>query len=502
MKRVPGRVLLFACILPAYFQTTALLAAGTADMLTLDAVITAVVTNHPDLAISDLDTAIAAIETRKLAGILDATVNASIGIRDDETPVASDFQPEATRIGQISGGISRPLASGASVNAFIDYSRTRQQFSSPLAAQLARINPTYRGSISVQYRHPLARGADRPAYREGLEAADADTAASRLRRELVARHLALATLNTFYLLLSSEVSIRLADIAVDRATRLLDYQHLREEFGLIETADRQQAEALLATRALELQEARALREQHRVALNRLMRRDPGTSVSILANDAAAAHLQSLNDVFDIAATHRPEFRILDAQLGAAMSRHRIARDGTRAQVDIVAELGSMALDRNAGDAATGTLSPNDTFAGLSLEFSERLGNRTADAEAQRALLMRQRVLLERHQLAEQVRDELATILTTLQTGAETLRLAWVKAQDEQDKFDAELGRYRDGRSDTATIIQFEGDLHGAELHAELLQLSLLLGDRQLAWSTGVLLAELGVVIPEPASASP
>lgn len=496
MKRVPRRSLLIACLVSVCLQSMPLLAAAGGDALTLDAAIAAVLRNHPDLALSDLDTASAALATERVAGQLDATLSGSVGISDDETPVASDFQPEATRIGQVSGGVSKPLAGGATLQAGVGYNRTRQQFNSPLAAQLASINPAYRGGISVQYRQPLARGAQRPAYHEALAAADADTAASRLRRELVARRLALETLNTFYQLLSGDVSIRLAEIAVDRANRLLGYQRLREDFGLIETADRKQAEALLATRALELQEARALREQNRVGLNRLMRRDAGLAITVTAGGMAGGGQPAMDEPFDAALAHRPEFRILAARLDAAIARQHIARDGTRAQLDIVAELGSLSLDRNAGDAATGTLSPNEHFAGLSLEFSESLGNRSANADARQAALARERVLLERRQLAEQIRDEQAAILTTLRTGAETLRLARSRVQAEQQKFDAELARYRDGRSDTATIIQFEGDLHGAELQAELLQLSLALARHQLAWSTGVLFAELGIILPE------
>ena len=55
-----------------------------------------------------------------------------------------------------------------------------------------------------------------------------------------------------------------------------------------------------------------------------------------------------------------------------------------------------------------------------------------------------------------------------------------------------MRRYREGRSDTATLVQFEADLRSAELRAELQYLTLLLAERQLAWAKGSLLQELGL----------
>lgn len=502
MIRYRRRALVAVCLFSVSFTAVRAAVADADGQLTLGAAIAATLAGNPELAINALDTRRAAAEADRIEGALDARATATVGISEDQTPVASDFLPDQTRFAGASGGITKPLTGGGELQAAIDYNRTQLQFASPLAAQLARINPAYRGAVSVLYRHPLARGADRPEYHDALSAAGADTLASRVDRHVIARHLALQTVTTWYQLLSSDVSIRLADIAVDRARRLLDYQKLRSEFGLIETADVRQAEALLASRALELQSALATRDQHQVALNRLMRRAPDTPLRAAPHDAPRRDVATLDDAFEAALRNRPEFQQLDARLDAAIARQRITRDTTRTRVDLIAELGSMTLDRNPGDAATDPFGLDHHFAGLSLELSETWRNRTADADYRLATLARERVLLERQRIAEQVRDDLAGTLTTLRTGVETLRLARLKVDAERHKFDAEMARYRDGRSDTASVIQFEGDLHDAELQAELLQLSLQLAGHQLAWSTGTLFADLDVTIPDTENAAP
>jgi len=471
-------------------------AADEGKVFTLAAVINTVLTRHPDLAIGNIDAAISETAAERIEGLLDPTVNASIGVSEDQTPPSSDFQPRETQLGQLSGNIIKPLASGGTLGASLEYNRTKQDFSSPLASQLATINPAYRSSLSLSYRMPLLRGSGRPEYTEALNASMSDIEAGRLQRELIARDLSLQTLNVYFRLLSDGVRVKLAEVTLKRANRLLEYQQFREKFGLIETADRMQAEALLATRKLEVQQARAQQVNDTVELNRLMLRAPDAPLNVVANEQPVrSGIGGLDDSIEDALSQRPEFQILEAQLKATESRLKIARNAKQIQLDVVAEVGTLALNEDAGNAAADTFSTADHFAGVSLELSDRLGRRVANADLRETELARQRVLAQRTQVKELIRDELAGVLSALTTGEEILKLARLSVEAEKKKFEAELSRYREGRSDTTTVIQFEGELHVAELQAELQLLSLLLADKQYAWAKGVLLDELGIQVP-------
>ena len=151
-----------------------------ASTLTIKEVVQEVLIHHPDLAVSAYDAAIASTDQDRVAAQLESNVSASVGLSDDRQPTVSDFQPAETRLGQASASLSKPLASGATLSLGADYSRTRQNFDSPFAAQLAKINPAYRGGLSLSYRYPLLQGSDRPAYSAGLEAARADTGKQQL----------------------------------------------------------------------------------------------------------------------------------------------------------------------------------------------------------------------------------------------------------------------------------------------------------------------------------
>ncbi|MFQ5582619.1 MAG: TolC family protein, partial [Mariprofundaceae bacterium] len=409
-------------------------------------------------------------------------------------------QASETRLGQISAGISKPLASGGTIGAEIDYTRTSLGFVSPLASQLASVNPAYNNEINLSYRHPLLRGAGRPDYNEALTAAQSDILAAGLQQQIVAQGLSLQALDLHFRLASNDISVTLAEQAVGRARRLLNYQHMRERFGLIETADRLQAEALLAARKMELEQSRALRATNQAALNRLMLRAPNTPLAVTL-DADHQDIQSPDfaAAVESARINRPELKALDAQLQAAESRLLLARDSERTQLDVVAELGTRSLDGSAGIALKKGFGINDRFAALSLELSDAVGDNGAKSAIRKAELTRQRVLAEKTRMLELIKDDLSAAITTITTGRATLASARKREAAEKLKFEAEVKRYREGRSDTATIVQFEGDLRIAALQAELQRISLLQAERQLAWSQGTLLQQLGITYSDNVS---
>ena len=465
-----------------------------AESMSLKEVVEAVLRDHPDLVLSRVDRAIAETEIRSLEGQLDPVVTGRVTTSDEKSPVASDFQAAKTRNSQLSGGIEKPLANGGTLGANFSYSRTSQKFTSPLASQLARFNPAYQNQINLSYRHPLLKGADRPSYHEARSAAEASIRSAGLQQEVVAYSLSLQALSAYYQLASDDINIGIAQQAIERAKRLLSYQRSREEFGLIERVDRLQAEALLAARMTDLQQAEARRASDLSALNRLMRRSPDAAVEASVPLPGQGETARLSEGLESAIQHRPEFKTLKAQMEAADAQLSLNRDSDKMQVDLVAEIGTRALDGAPLPAAASGFSAHDHFASLSLEFSDVVHRNSARAAIVKAELARQRIDSERNRLIEQVKDDLASATTAIRTGRSTLVVARKQVAAEKRKFDAEMRRYREGRSDTATLVQFEGELRNAELNTELQQLTISLAEQQLIWARGQLLEALGIHI--------
>jgi len=494
-------VSLFIAIYPATSAES-----SAAQPLSLKAVFESIREHHPDLKLNRIDHSIAQTEHMRIEAMLDPTVAANIIASEEKTPVSSDFQASETRLGQLSGNIAKPLSNGGTLAANFTYNRTSQAFNSPLAAQLALFNPAFRNQINVSYRHPLFKGADRPDYHLSLLMADAGLDAADLQAQVIMHTLSLQAINAYYQLAADDINIHIAEQAVKRAKKLLGYQRSRENFGLIEKADRLQASALLAARRTDLQQAKAQRLNNQSVLNRIMLRPFNTSIIIppippvqQTHIAAAVNTNAIVQ----AEQFRPELQWLHAQLKIADAQLLMTLDGDQIQLDVIAEAGTRALANDAVNGLARGLTVNDQryYAALSFEFSDVLGRNSNRAAIRKAELQRQRIIMQRQQSVESIKNDIAAASSAITAGIPTLVIAKKQVLAEQRKFAAEMQRYRQGRSDTATLVQFEGELRNASLHAELQQLSLHLADKQLTWAQGKLLPELGLVTSKPVNAN-
>jgi len=468
-----------------------------AESMGLDAVIRNVLEHHPDIPVIRLKTEQTRTDQQRIEGQLDPQVSLSILASDSEDPANSAFNPVlSATFQQIKGNITKPLANGGTVTLGIDYNRTLLNFADTTRT-FALFDPFYHNQIDLTYRQPLLRGAGRPAYHQELAAALADESASRLQERVTARTLSRQAIQLYFDIAVDEANRKLAADAEKRAVKLLKYQRSREGFGLIEKADRLQAEALLATRRMDLADAKGRRVQDVTALNRLMLRETNIPIDIKDNQRLDISLPDLNDTIDTIGQHRPELRALDARLKAAEARLGEVKDTDTTQVDLVGQIGSRSLAGTPGTAVRQGFSLADRFASIGLEISDTVVNNTAKAAIRKAALEREQVLAERRQTTELIKDDLANILALIRTGRTTWAAAKTRVSAEQKKYKAELARYREGRSDTATVIQFEGDLRSAEIEAALRRIALLRNQRQLAWVRGTLFSDLGITFSMP-----
>ncbi|MDQ6957513.1 MAG: TolC family protein [Mariprofundaceae bacterium] len=468
-------------------------ASARAEPVGLDTVIRNVLERHPDVSLSRLQPQFADADAQGIAGQLDPALSATVSVSDEQTPFVSQFAPVSAKRRQFIGTISKPLASGDTVTLNMDYNRRKLDFNSPFAAQLANPNPAYRSQINLSVRHPLLRGAGRPAYNKALEASHADKEAALMQVRTTEEQLALQALQLYYGIASDTENVKLADEAVSRAKRVLADQRRRERLGLVEVADRLQAGALLATRRMNSRQARATLARDIAALNRLMLRDPDTPLSVLTKEPVPSDTPDFEEAIRRAQIYRPEIKNLEAKLQAAESRLTEARDKERMQLDVVAKLGSRALNGLSGTAFKQGFSISDRFASLDLEFSDTLGRRSARSGIRRAALDREQVLLEHRQALERIKDDISRTLTTFTTERRTWHAAKIRVKAEKLMFEAERRRYREGRSSTANLIQFEGELLTAEVDASRSHILLLLAYRQMQWAEGLLLQTLHIV---------
>jgi len=483
-------VLLAATLLTALPAT----AASEKQPTALRDIIIEVLARHPDLSLGQLQVDLTAAASDKLEGMLDPQVNLSGNYSDETQPTTNPFAASGTNLAGISGSITKPLSDGSTLSGSLQYNRTRLNYppTVPSAFQ-STLNPNYQSRIDLTYRYPLLRGHGNPAYHEQKIASDQDTVSARWSVDVQRQALSGQVIALYYQLIADEISEQLAQEAVDRAEKLLQYQKLRERFGLIEAADRLQAEALLATRRMELENAGATLRRDRTDLNRLMLRRPEQPLHVAPlyrADQMPTEPPALAALLEQAERQRPIFKMIDARLQASEARLLAARDQHETRIDLVGQAGTRALTGTAGSALSQGFSVKDRFVGIGIEVSDTIGGHATAAGIRQAELTRQQALLQQKQARENITTELAGARTALLNARGTLSAARLRAAAERRKYAAELKRYREGRTDTATIVQFEGDLRLAELQAAMQAVTAEMAEHQLDLANGTLLLQI------------
>ena len=459
----------------------------------LDEVIHTVISQHPDIALSQINTALAHNEQARVQGLLDPTVSLGVSTSDETTPTTNPFAANQTQISQLHGSIIKPWQDGSSLSANLNYNRTKLNYPSSVPATFrTSINPVYSHQIDLTYRYPLLRGHNNPAYHEQLQISSDNEQAAQWRVQQLKEQLAEQATALYFQLAADDISIRLAKSAVNRAKRLLAYQKKREQFGLIEKADRLQAEALLASRNMAYANAIATRKNSLTTLNRLMLKESGHPITTHITTTKTQHdtLIDLNALLQKAKAQRAIFQALDADEAANQANSHIALDQSDTQLDVIAQVGSRAVSSSAGNTLGQGFTLNDRFLSIGLEVSDSLGGHTSQANIQKVELQRERIALQRVQAIENIKSALSTAITNYQNAKSLIQSSLLREQAERRKFNAEMERYRQGRSDTATIVQFEGDLRTAELQAALQELQMQLASKQISLATGDVLKQV------------
>jgi len=422
---------------------------------------------------------------------LDPRASVKSTLSDETTPTTNPFAPSGTNIGIITGNITQPLKNGSKLTLSASYSRSKTIYPSSVPKVFqATINPTYQHQIDLIYRYPLFKGHDNLVYQAQLKENSANEHAVHWQVMIEKEQLAAQAIQLFFQLAANQVAIQLSSDAVLRAKQLLKYQKKRERFGLIEKADRLQADALLSGRKLELSNAQATWNNSQASLNRLMHRHYQTVIQLKLGANVSYQRQNIDVLLSEAQKHRAIFMLLDAQEKASHALLTQARENDQQQLDVIGQIGTRALSGSSLTALGQGFTLKDRYLGIGVEWSDSLINHEMKPEIQKAELSIERIQLQREQALDNINTEISQTIMQYDNAQMIQTTAKYRVAMEKNKFKAEMKRYRMGRSDTATIVQFEGALRVAELQSSLQKIQMQSALYRIQLATGTLLQAL------------
>ncbi len=433
--------------------------------------------NYPELLLADLELERARQELPKVEGQLGFMLGGKAGYSRDLS-----FIGTPSDIFSAGGQLSRILETGEQVSLSTTY---RREDNSGGSFFRGYPNPANNFNIDLQFRKPLRKGNGNPEYNQGLIIAGEQVEIAEARRREQREQLAEQVIDLFYAALFTRYRLDSSQQAIDRATRLNQYVAKKMELGLAERKDRLQAEARLqgeeaAYRSLEL-----IRQQQRVALNRLIGQPWDNPLRLLEGlEIYPVSVADIDTFFEEALAFSPALQRGRGRLRIAEAAVKRQRDLRRDKLDLVLAAGIRNLS---GDTGYGSVDKSDLAGGITLEFQRALDQRGFDAALYQAQLEREQALKEMENLRYQLRYRVAGLVAEILENGEALRSYQRRLEVEKEKYRESERLYHDARVETSLLLQHEAELRAAELALQQQRTELLKRYARLALLRGKLI---------------
>ena len=450
------RKIIFIAITSLCFTVSA----SQAQDMSLEQVIQNVIDHYPSFKTAAMQVERAKLETEKVQSQLGWQLGAQGGIARNVSLFGTP-----TDVYDLGGSLSRKLEEGENIS--LQGSVSHEDAESAFNAATA--NPVTKTSIDLNYRQPLLKGSNNPAYTQSLINAEAGVVIAQAEQAKLYDQLAKQIMELYFVAATTQVRLRNAELAIKRSKRLYIYNQDRASLGISEDKDLLQVKAQLLSKKAEHRGLKMAWQQQRTALNRLMGRPWDAEIKVSLKSLSSPPEKDFQSLYREVKTYSPSLKIIAGRLQLAESLMVSSRDESKDQLDLIVFAGG----RNTqGNAATGSVDDSEIVGGVRMEYSQAMDKRGVDAATYQAKLDRDIALEDKKQTEEDLQYDLASLVAEYKAGELALDAYDISVNSEKKKLNEANQRYRKGRSDTEQLILFESQLSVAELLLDLQRIEL------------------------------
>ena len=431
-------------------MTTSVLA-ETKSELTIYQVMQRVLDRYPSLKISEMEVAQAAEQRQQVESSLGWILNSAAGVTHDLTALGTP----SDRL-DVNGSIARKLESGATLSLSGGY---RYEDSS-LTFSPALPNPAHTTRLDLIYRLPLSQGQGNPLYTEGLISAEAGHDLAKANQLLTRITLAEKVKDLFYSSALTRARLDNAKQAVQRAKQLQTHIYKNVKLGLSEKKDQLQVQAQVHSKLAELSTIQLQWQQQQNSLNRLMLEEWGNDIKPILVSNKDNQRYELDDLIKTTTAYHPVVKISQAKLEISESKINSARDDKKDSLDLVMSVGSRTSD---GKSTTSTVSERDWAGAVSIEYKHLFNDKGVSSKYKQAQIEKNIALQNIHKTNDDIRYTVSGLVAENKSAKLAVKTAYQKLKSEFLKLKEAEYRFRNGRADTAQLIQFQNEYSFAQL---------------------------------------
>jgi outer membrane protein TolC len=421
------------------------------NRLTIYQVMQRVIDRYPSLRISDLEVEQAEQQRQQVESRLGWILNSTGGVTHDLTALGAP----SDRL-DITGSIARQLEQGGTLSLNGGY----RYEDSTLVFNPAFPNPAQTTRLDLSYRLPLLQGDNNPIYSENLISADEGFKLAKANKLLTRITLAEKVKNLFYSAALTHASLINANEAVQRTRKLEEFINKNVTLGLAEEKDKLQIRAQLHSKLAELSAIQIQKKQQQTSLNRLMLEQWQQDVSPVLTLRDKEKQYVINDLIKRTKDSHPAIKIAQAKLSIAESQIRTAQDAKQDNLDLVMSVGSRTTD---GKSKTATVSEKDWAGSMRIEYQHLFNDNGVSSIYKHALLAKSIALQNIQTTNDDIRYTVSGLVAEINAARLAVKTALQKLTSESLKLKEAEYRFRNGRTNTAQLIQFQNEYSFAQL---------------------------------------
>jgi outer membrane protein TolC len=426
-------------------------------VLSLDDCVRLALANSFEVQLAKLDLYVAETELLYSEAVFDTFLFGNIGYSEDKRQELSVFAPDDDQTNVYSFGITKELPTGTEITA--NWSDTRTWSDTVFVSK----NPAHNTEISLEARQPVGKNSFGFVNRStitltklAIENADLETV------NRIEEHIA-NTIKGYVDLMSAKKLLKIFQDILEKAKKLYEVEKKNFDIGLKEKVDLYAAEANVANRQAEAIIAennyKRTQENLKLLINIQESVEINPAEELKTYPVGRDLPQCLKEAFE----YRRDYKIRKREVDIKGLDLRVKGNQMWPEIDLILSMKMNGINGKFNKAAgKATVADHaEYFAGI--EFNMPIENSQARSQYQRATYEKEKSLVSLKQTERTVITEVVNTYNDTRSFGASLKYTQQAVDLQSKKLAEETKRFRQGRSKTKIIIDYQRDLLRAEL---------------------------------------
>lgn len=464
--------------------------------LSLDDALRRALEANPSFRVSTLGPSKAVATVRFEQGTFDPRVTLDSDFRDAQTPTANQLSGVDTAVFNdthtVNLGANTRLKEGTRLETFLNQQRseTNSRFNS--------LNPNYTSSLVFNVTRPLLRNAGRSVNTARLRIALNDFERSSEEVTRVAEETLAAVEKAYWDLVFATRDVKVKELSIQGAQRLVDYNKRREQIGMGSEVDTLEAESTLASRQEILLSSHRIVYEAQAQLRQLLSLGDRIADELRPTSVVEGQVPrvTLEEAVTIALVERPSFRQGKLDVRAReIDMQRLASE-KKPQLDLVGSYTQSGLGGDLSEAHDDAFSSRFPTWSVGMKMDLPVRNDQALGAYQRGRIELEETKLRLRVIKDQVLREVEAAVRAVETDVKRVDAARLAETLAQRKLDAEQMRYEQGLLSNFDLLRFQEDLANAQSRAVRAETDLLKSSAELDRAMGRMLERHAISLDE------